>query len=108
MSAAENCEIVKYIRRGRKSLDISQKLKRDYCSVKRFFADSKYTGCSADKGTMRKVMQDKYSRLREQLLKCHCKAATRYLYQLVPPESHQGLGSSRSLHLCINLLFGNP
>ena len=38
-----------------KTLDISQKPKRDHRTVKRFVADSDDTRVRADKGTMRKV-----------------------------------------------------
>ncbi|CAI9612113.1 unnamed protein product [Staurois parvus] len=37
------------------TLDISQKLKRDHHTIKRFVADSEHRRVRADKGTLRKI-----------------------------------------------------
>lgn len=55
-----------------KRLDISHKLRCDYRTVKRFLAASEHFKVHADKGTMKKVLPDKYTR-REHLLKCRTK-----------------------------------
>ena len=53
--AAEKREIVECLRQSMKTLDISQNLKRDHRTVRRFLADSWDTRVRADKGTLRKV-----------------------------------------------------
>ncbi len=55
LSAAEKRQIVQCLGQGMKTLDISQKLKRDHRSVKRFVADSEHRRVRADKVKMRKV-----------------------------------------------------
>ncbi|CAI9583104.1 unnamed protein product, partial [Staurois parvus] len=61
LSAAEKSEIVQCLGRGMKTLDISQKLKRDHRTIKRRFLPDPCIGS------------------REQLLKYHYIAANRYL-----------------------------
>lgn len=55
LSTAEKHEIVECLGHVMKTLDISQKLKRDHHNVKRFVAESEHTWVRADKGTMMKV-----------------------------------------------------
>ena len=100
------CEIVECIGQVMKTLDISQKHKRDHRTIKRFVVDSEHTQVSADLGKMRKDS----ARLREQLLKSHYKAANKYLKLLLPLKSrkHQGAGSSGGLQLCIHFYWSTP
>ncbi|CAI9566157.1 unnamed protein product [Staurois parvus] len=55
LSAAEKNEIVQCLGRGMKTLDISQKRKRDHCTIERLVADSEHRWVRADKGTLRKI-----------------------------------------------------
>ncbi|CAI9542594.1 unnamed protein product [Staurois parvus] len=55
LSAAEKSEIVQCLGRGMKTLVISQKLKSDHRTIKRFMADSEHRWVGADKGTLRKI-----------------------------------------------------
>uniref|UniRef100_A0A087YR09 Tc1-like transposase DDE domain-containing protein n=1 Tax=Poecilia formosa TaxID=48698 RepID=A0A087YR09_POEFO len=55
LSAAEKRQIVQCLGKGMKTLDISQKLKRDHRTVKRFVTDSEHRRVRADKGIIRKV-----------------------------------------------------
>ena len=72
-----------------KTLDISQKLKRDHGTVKRLVADSDTRRLVQIKAQRGRFLPDKNIGLREQLLKCHYKVANRYLKLLVPLESHE-------------------
>lgn len=57
-------ETVECLGQGKKTLDNSQKHKRDYCTVKRFVAESHQRRVCADKFTMRKLSAGQIHRIK--------------------------------------------
>ena len=110
LSAVEKREIVECLGQGMKTLDISQKLKRDHRTVKRFVADSEHTRVRADKGTMRKVS----ARQIHQIKRAAAKMPLQSSKQVFEAAGASGVPRTsrcrilQRLQLCINLLFGHP
>lgn len=61
-----------------KTLHISQNLRRDHRTVKRYVADSEHRWVRAGNGIMREVSARQIHRIKKHLLKCHYKTANRY------------------------------
>lgn len=59
LSSAEKREIVECLGQGLKTLDCSQKLRRDHRAIKTFVADSEPTQVHADKDRIREVFARK-------------------------------------------------
>ncbi len=110
LSAAEKRQIVQCLGQGTKTLDISQKLKHDYRSVKRFVADSEHRWVRADKGRMRKVSARQIRRIKRAAAKMSLQSSK----QVFEAAGASGvLQTSRcrilqNLQLCINILFSHP
>ena len=64
-SVTEKRQIVQCLGQGMKTLDISQKLKRDHHTVKRSVVDSEHRRVRAEKGIMRKVSARKIHRIKK-------------------------------------------
>ena len=95
LSAAEKLEIVDCLGQGMKTLDISQNLKHDHCTVKRFLADSWHTRVRADKSTTRKVSARQIHWIKRAAAKMPLQSSKK-VFEAASAGEHQGVGSSRT------------
>lgn len=67
LSEEEKHEILQYLGKGLKTLDISRKMNRDHRTVKRFVCESEKRQARSDKGVLRKVSLCQINRIREEM-----------------------------------------